>query len=161
MKFILASLFALAASLASAHEYFFAFAEVQYDEQSRKLEITLEGSAHDVEDALNGSGIPIRELEDHYKDAEMLAKLESFINGGLSFGTGAKLHLLGYEVLPTGMVYFYLQSDEMQLAGALDTRFDWLMDTFDKQQNKITFTFRDKKYTSVFLPGKRTETIIL
>jgi len=145
-----------------SHEYFFAFAEMDYNKADRCFEITLEGSAHDVEDVMNETGIAIKELEDHYTDAVMLAKIEAFINNGFTLASGGKttsLKLMGMEVKTNGMVYFYLRSEVIELTSKLDVRFDWLMDALPQQQNKITIRIGEQKYTAVFLPGKRTETL--
>lgn len=146
-----------------AHEYFFAFAEVNYNATEKVFEITLEGSAHDVEDVLNETGIAIRELEDHYKDSTMLSKLEKFICAGLKIKTGRelKLHLQGYEVDTKGLVYFYLKSEPDENFRSVTFTFDWLMDALPQQQNKITLSIHSRKYTCVFLSAKRTETVEL
>jgi len=165
MRTILALLvFSIVSLSATAHEYFFAFAEIEYNAASRSFEMTLQGSAHDIEDVLNESGIPIKELEDHYTDQEMLVKLESFINKGLQISSGGitpHLNLSGYEVKPNGLVYFYLASDQVEITSAIDIRFDWLMDALPKQQNKITLKHDHQQYTAVFLPNQRQATIKL
>lgn len=147
-----------------AHEYFFAFAEIDYNESTRSFEITLEGSAHDVEDVLNESGIAIKELEDHYKDAEMLSRIEGFIQKGFAIYSGtssAVLRLEGMEVQPNGLVRFYIKSDPIAVGNSLTVQFDWLMDVLPKQQNKLTLSYRNEKYTAVFLPHERKSTIQL
>lgn len=163
MKFLilLASLF-FARNL-RAHEYFFAFAEVNYNATEKVFEVTIEGSAHDVEDVLNETGIAIRELEDHYKDSVMLSKLEKFICNGFKIKTGRelKLRLEGYEVDKKGLVYFFLKSEPDEHFRSVTFTFDWLMDALPQQQNKITLAIHSKKYTCVFLPAKRTETVEL
>jgi hypothetical protein len=155
-------LFSAMSFAAAAHEYFFAFAEIGYNRNTGSFEIALQGSAHDVEDVMNESGIAVKELEDHYDDPEMLAKIEAFIRKGLALTSGGKtaaLHLDGMEVLPNGLVYFYLSSDPIELTDSVVIRFDWLMDTLPKQQNKITLTHNDRKYTAVFLPHQTSSTI--
>jgi hypothetical protein len=155
-------LFPVFPTVCSAHDYFFAFAEIDYNPTVRHFEITLEGSAHDVEDVMNATGIPVKELEDHYTDAAMLTRIETFINEGFTLsadGRPLRIKLTGMEVNASGMVYFYLCSEETGAPKKLDIRFDWLMDTLPQQQNKATLRFNDQKYTAVFLPGKRTETL--
>jgi len=152
----------LGSFVAQAHEYFFAFAEVEYNTSSKCLEMTLQGSAHDVEDVLNESGISIEELEDHYSDSLMQVKLERFINDGLVFsanGVTTYLHLKGMEVKTNGMVYFYLASTEITLVNSIDIQFDWLMNVLDQQQNKLTLNYLGNKYNAVFLPQQRRFTI--
>lgn len=156
--------FSVTATVSHAHEYFFAFAELDYNAATRRFEITVEGSAHDVEDALQDSGILIEELENHTHDSLMLDVLERFLTKGLQITSGtaaAKLHLVGMEVKPNGLVYFYLSSEPMDISGKIDLTFDWLMDQFPEQQNKITLRYNEHKYTAVFMPQRRRETIQL
>lgn len=159
---LVVAMFMLSALSAGAHEYFFAFAEVAYNSDRGVFEITIEASAHDTEDALNESGIAIKELEDHYTDTAMISKIEGFINQGFNLTTGGitgELNLEGMEVLPNGLVFFYLSSAPMVLGESVDVQFDWLMDVLPKQQNKITLEVRQQKYTAVFVQNKRKSTI--
>lgn len=165
MKLVLLFSLLFSAAGSYAHDYFFAFAELDYNSTEKCFEITLEGSAHDVEDVLNESGIPIKELEDHYTDQTMLAKIESFINTGFTLTSGTtttNLKLIGMEVKTNGMVYFYLKSSPIELIDKkITVRFDWLMDALPQQQNKITLRYNNQKYTAVFLPTKRSEILEL
>jgi hypothetical protein len=63
------------------------------------------------------------------------------------------------EVLPNGLVFFYLSSTPITLGESVDVQFDWLMDTLPQQQNKITLEVRQQKYTAVFVENKRRSTI--
>lgn len=147
---------------ASAHEYFFAFAEMNYNAKDSVIEVTLISSAHETEDALNISGIAIKELEDHYKDAEMIEKLEKFLQSGFTMTENGKaivFELIGFEVDQRGMVQFYLKSNKLAPPTEYEARFDLLMDQFPEQQNKILFTHNNKTTTAIFLPNKRTEIV--
>jgi hypothetical protein len=147
-----------------AHEYFFAFAEVEYNTSKRCFEVTIEASAHDVEDVMNEVGISIQELEDHYSDSSMILRIQDFIHKGFQISSGdhsATLLLKGFEVSNTGMVSFYLESAPIDLGKEVVFRFDWLMDQLPQQQNKVTFKYNQQVFTSVFLPGKRSDTIPL
>ena len=148
----------------SAHEYFFAFAEVNYDAKESVIEATIISSAHETEDALNILGIEIKELEDHYKDSVMISQLESFVNNGFSMiekDTKVQFKLIGFEVDNRGMVNFYLKSEKVNPPTEYLVSFDLLMDQFPEQQNKVLFTYHNKTTTAVFLPGKRSEIIKL
>lgn len=157
-------IFCVTASVASAHSYFFAFAELDYNASTRQLEISIEAAAHDVVDALQDEGVLIEDLEKHLQDSAMLLAIEHYINSGLQIHlTGGKpsLHLLGMEIKPNGLAYFYLYSDAFDPGNKLDISFDWLMDHFPEQQNKITLRYNENKYTAVFMPHRRRETIEL
>lgn len=161
---LLFALLCLSTTATSAHEYFFAFAEVSYNHKDSILEATVIASAHETEDALNTVGITIRELEDHYKDSAMIKKLEDFINKGFSmkFGeTSAQFTLIGFEVDKRGMVQFYMTSQKLTLTNDYSASFDMLMDQFPDQQNKLIFKAKGKDHTAVFLPQKRSQNLSL
>lgn len=146
--------FLLLSTISRAHDYFFAFAEVEYNSGKEVLEITLESAAHDVVRFLQSEEIAISDLTKHYNDSAMNVAIETSINQHLSFSTANQsvfLHLDGYEVLPNGLVLFYLSSGKIQLQKELTCRFDWLMSAFSEQQNKLTLTVHKQKYTAVFL----------
>lgn len=164
MKSLLLFLLLSLSSSTFAHEYFFAFVELDFNEEKKVFEATLTASAHDVEDVLNEVGIPIKELEDHYIDKEMIQKLESFIlkhfevnsNGNVTF------KLIGFEVNKQGLVNFYFSSTPTELPSKeLTVKFDFLMDQLEQQQNKLTFLTKPEAKTIVFLQNSRTQTIVL
>lgn len=162
--FLLLVGFTVKNNVVSAHEYFFSFAEITFNQVNKQFEITIEASAHDVEDVMNESGISIKELEDHYSDTSMIRKIEAFICQGFSIENDEKnvvLQLIGYEVKANGLVDFYFSSEKVDLAPALTFRYDWMMKIFPQQQNKITFNHNNSTETMVFLPSKTTETIKL
>ncbi len=161
-KFTLFLAFTCLTIAANAHEYFFAFAEVNYNSSESVLEATVISSAHETEDALNLSGIEIKELEDHYKDEAMKAKLEKFVLSGFSMAqndVNITFKLIGFEVDARGMVNFYFKSEKVLAPTVYNVRFDMLMDQFPSQQNKILFTNNEKTITATFLANKRTDTI--
>lgn len=150
---------------ASAHEFYFAFGEVEYNEVSGKLEITLEISAHDLEADMKKAGIVLtKHLENQSGNPEFKKQLLTHLEKGFELsnnGSVIPLHLLGFDVMPTGLLYVYLESDPLKLTSSLTFKFDLLMESFPDQQNKITFIYKKEKQTAVFLPTKRTEIISL
>lgn len=164
MKSLLLFLLLSLSSSTFAHEYFFAFVELDFNEEKKVFEATLTASAHDVEDVLNEVGIPIKELEDHYTDKDMIQKLESFIlkhfevnsNGNVTF------KLIGFEVNKQGLVNFYFSSTPAGIPSKeITVKFDFLMDQLDQQQNKLTFLTEPEAKTIVFLQNSRSQKIVL
>lgn len=150
---------------ANAHEYYFAFGEVEYNESTRKLEITLEVSAHDLEFDMKRSGIILdKHIENQTQNTAFKKQLEAHLLSGFSISSNdspVSLKLVGFDVLPTGLLYVYLESEALELMKSLVFKFDLLMESFPNQQNKITFIRNTRKQTAVFLPTKRTEVITL
>lgn len=154
--------FLLLATVGRAHDYFFAFAEMEYNAEKGIFEITLESAAHDVVRALQAEDIAITDLSKHYTDSAMNAAIEVAINKHLVLSSGNQtthLHLDGYEVMRNGLVLFYLSSEKMQPESGITCRFDWLMNEFPDQQNKVTLTIHNQKYTAVFLSRQPVVTI--
>lgn len=150
---------------ANAHEYYFAFGEVEYNESTRKLEITLEVSAHDLEFDMKRSGVILdKHIENQIQNPAFKKQLESHLLSGFSISANdspVELKLVGFDVLPTGLLYVYMESEALELMKSLVFKFDLLMESFPNQQNKITFIRNTRKQTAVFLPTKRTEVITL
>lgn len=147
-----------------AHNYYFGFAEMQYNATNQTLETTLVLSAHDLEDVLKSKKLIARELEFLEKDSLTIATLETFVNSEFIVSSGANrahFSLLGFEVLKNGLVQIYLLSAPFVLQKSIDISFSILMSEFPEQQNKLTFIHNSQKRTAVFLPHKRTDSIIL
>ncbi|MNJ84923.1 hypothetical protein D3C87_23870 [compost metagenome] len=164
-KRLLFCLFSLALFSVQAHEYYFAFGEIEYNETSKKFEITLEMSAHDVEFDLKKTGVNLeKHMEDQLQNKEFKKQLETYLLAGFSISTDhspINLSLVGFDVLPNGQLYAYLESSQVELDKSLHFKFDLLMESFPNQQNKITLIHLKRKQTAVFLPTKPTEIITL
>lgn len=150
---------------ANAHEYYFAFGEVEYNLSTKKLEVTLEISAHDLEFDMKKAGIVLeKHIENQSGNADFKKQLESHLAKGFSITANDSripLSIIGFDVLPTGLLYVYLESRAVELPESFSFKFDLLMESFPDQQNKVTFIRNGKKQTAVFLPTKPTEVITL
>lgn len=157
-------LFALTTTLsASGHEYFFAYAEVEYNDFSKNFEATVVATAHDFEEAISkeGMGNKLDELDSSGSDLQMI---EDYLNTHFVLeGTNVacSFKLVGMEVLLNGMVNFYLQSNEVTLSTQLNARFDLLMNDFSEQQNKLTLLYQGNSKTISFLQHKKEQEIEL
>lgn len=164
-KLLLFCSFALTLLSAQAHEFYFAFGEVEYNETNKRLEITLEMSAHDIESDMKKTGVVFdKHIENQTQSGTFKKQLETYLLNSFSISsdeTPVRLSLVGFDVLPNGQLYAYLESVPLELGKSLLFRFDLLMETFPDQQNKITFIRHKQKQTAVFLPTKPTEIITL
>jgi hypothetical protein len=146
-----------------AHEFFFSFAEIEVDEANNRIEIALQVTTHDFEKSLVVDGIE-QKLSGKENDTVFHEFLEKMVSNGFSIsnkGAGLALQLEGYEVLLNGITYFYFSCPLPEKTESLDIEYSLLMDLFADQQNKITVLYRGRKSTYVFLPTKRSQTIIL
>ena len=161
MKQILFVLLLLSSTYSFSHDYFFAFAEVEYDEYNARVEATLVMTTHDFESYLKKNNIITKELSFYKNDSLVLKQVETEILKHFSLiseSVGA-LTLEGFEIELTGMIQVYLTAPILSPSEGLDIQFDLLMDEFKEQQNKLTFIYRDQKTSYVYLQNKRSQHI--
>lgn len=146
------------------HDYFFSFAEVEYNPFTQKFETTLIVSAHDLEFAWKELNLSVDSLESYTSENPALKSVNDFITRSFVISSNAKtaqLSIVGIDVLLNGMIHFYLLSTPLEIQSSIDVRFDILMDEFPEQQNKLSFLNNGKTSVATFLPSQRTQRIIL
>lgn len=160
MKITLSFLLILSCLTANAHEYFFGFAELQYNEISQKVEGTLVVTTHDLE----------RYIKDEFDIDEKIEKLDSLQFIRVEHLINEKLHLqfgeintsfsiIGIESMLNGIANIYIESQTIEITDTISFTFDLLMDLFEQQQNKITFRYRDQEFNLTFISGEKNRTI--
>lgn len=143
-----------------AHQYYFGFAEVDYDFFSQRFEATLTVTAHDLELALTKNGTAAGDLE--ALDSLQTIIVEDYINASFKiFSNDSKCNfkLVGHETELNGKINFYLESSEIIIENTIDVEFDILMDNYQEQQNKITLYYQERAYTLAFTRGNQKQTI--
>lgn len=173
---ILFMLFLVNSKDLKAHPYFFAFAEVEYNELSRSLEATIIGSAHDVESLLKENKIISTALDEALKNNKEYFAINTFLNKHFCIHSFDSLSLVtldselppqlefildGFEVLMNGEVQFYLSTKIAHSTNLFYVKFDLLMDKFPEQQNKLTMRYRNSKNTFNFLTTTKSQFIRL
>lgn len=139
---------------AFAHQYYFGFAEVEYNQMDERLEGTLILSAHDLEDALLKQGTITEKFDRLSHDSLTIRKIgEELFNTFHCYEQGREIRLLPVDFFLTknGLIEFYFQSETVDLGNGLEIEFTTLMNEFPQQQNKITFIQGTQKQTAVFL----------
>lgn len=149
---------------ARSHNYYFGFAEMQYNEINHTLETTIVLSAHDFETILLKSNTISKSLEYLTHDSLALAAVEAHVLSSFKVhfeGKIANFHLLGFEISSTGMIQIYLLSENIFLDKEIDITFSTMMDVFEVQQNKLTFIQNNNKQTAVFMQNQKSSVIHL
>jgi hypothetical protein len=159
-----------------AHPYFFAFAEVEYNELSQSLEATIIASAHDLENELKENKIISTALDEARKNNKEYFAINAFLNKHFCIHSVDSLSLVtldsalppqlefnldGFEVLLNGEVQFYLSAKIAHSTDQFYVKFDLLMDKFPEQQNKLTMRYRNSKNTFNFLTTTKSQFIRL
>lgn len=159
----------LLASLSHAHESFFAFAEVEYDDLNGRIEATISMTSHDLEKYLQERNFITKGLSVSLEDSvnQELISLEilrhfyftSLNNAPNNENVNFKLE--GYEIYLNGKIDFYFSAEIQHTLSIFKLTFDLLMDEFPEQQNKLLFIYRNKKRDYIFLPASKTQLIEL
>ena len=163
MKAIVLILMALFSSNVSAHDYYFAFAEVAYNEESMKIEATLTISTHDLEIALRTENPEIEDLGRMKLGSKETEIVNDYLLNHFKIEgkTETEFRLLGFESNLKGTTKFYFESEILKMGNSLKVTFDLLMEFYKEQQNKITFYYKGNSYTKPFLYAKRIQIINL
>lgn len=154
----------LAPFFSRAHDFFFSFAEMEYNAITERFEMTLIVTTHDLERAMEDQGQKIENIVS-LTESEIL-NLETYVNQHFVVTCSAEKSLFnftGNEVSLDGTTQFYFESDpiEVQRLDGVDVYYDILMEAFPDQQNKLTFYFEDQTYTAAFTPFSKKQTIYL
>lgn len=162
MRNLLSILLVLFSFSSMAHQYYFGFAEVEYNAVSKKIEASLQLTGHDFEDAIlkeKGVQLKLENLTDKDKQS-----ITVYLNEQFKFSNSEEssyFHLVGVEIDLKGIVSFYLESDPIDLFESAKCEFKILMNVFPSQQNKMTFIYKNRKSTYAFLPTETKRIIDL
>lgn len=154
-----------------AHKFYFAFAEVEYNENSSKLEATLTVTAHDFEEYMKKFGAIEGSLDSAFLDTARLKLIEKEINKHFAFRNDLKsdqptkmnsdFSIEGYHILMNGNLEIYMSCDVLKPEYVLSVNFDLLMNEFPDQQNKLTFIHKGSKKTLNFTSNNPIQLIDL
>lgn len=157
-----------------AHEYYFAYAELTYNELQKRFEGTIIFSTHDLERAIEPKGTLIGQFEKLDERSTELRLIENYINQHFQINYGCALDsnavdafcrsqftLEGIVTQLNGTIECYVSSSAGAFYNPVQFQFDALMERFPAQQNKLTFIYRNQKETLNFIQGKALQNIPL
>jgi hypothetical protein len=147
-----------------AHEFYFAYAEMNYNEINGRFEGTLIFTTHDLERAIEPKGTLIGKFEKLDETSAELKLIENYLNQHFQISYGcaldsnavdafcqSKFILEGIVSQLNGTIECYVSSAVGALYNPIEFKFDALMERYPNQQNKLTFTYRNHKETFSFL----------
>jgi hypothetical protein len=147
-----------------AHEFYFAFAELTYNELQQRFEGTIIFTTHDLERAIEPKGTLIGKFEKLDETSAELKLIEHYINEHFQINYGCALDsnatdaicksqftLEGIVTQLNGTIECYISSSAGALYNPLLFKFDALMERYSNQQNKLTFIYRNQKETLSFM----------
>ncbi|MFT5778985.1 MAG: hypothetical protein ACI837_001942 [Crocinitomicaceae bacterium] len=164
MKGILLIAFCVIQTMVFGHDYFFAFAEVEYDDITQQFESTLVISSHDLEKVLREKNVSIDSIPGMDENSQLYKELQSIISAHFHISSGeqnSSFKIVGAELLFSGVVEIYMESTPIALEASLEISFDLLMQKYPEQQNKLTLYYRSQSYTATFMRDHKTQQILL
>jgi hypothetical protein len=165
MRVLCFVLFSLLSSQLEAHEYFFGFAELEYNSVDNRYEGTLILSQHDLEHWLESKNFTFSNLESEKENTKVLLELEPLLFDGFQVYSIDQTELIfslqAFEIRPDGMVQFYFESETTPELYELKVRFDLMMDEFPEQQNKLMVLKNEQTFTSVFMRQSKEAKIVI
>ncbi len=158
MKLLFTIVLLVLALTSNAHDYYFAFAEMQFNKERNRLEISIRVTGHDLEDYMKHIGQKIPKMEKCINNPLEQQKLTQVITKHFKVikeGKPLSLNLIGMEVNNKDEAIFYLVSKDDLSLDEVSIQFDILMDYFEEQQNKLTLFSENGKEFLTFLPHQR------
>ncbi len=155
MKKLLLSLFVLFLSLnVFGHDYYFSFAEIEYDADHSCLLMSIKVSTHDLDYYYQKKTGESKSIEKAFEMDSCTRKIMQFIQDGITISqmsVPVALNLEGRTTTKDGFTYFYFKSDKIDPKIALTVKYDLFMDIFTEQQNKINFIVNHQTKSYEFL----------
>lgn len=162
--FLVLLIFMCLGNFSYAHNYFFSFAEVEYNEFCGCFESSITFTTHDFEQLLSKKNILNKNLESTLNDYQLKQNIETIINEGFQITSENKIvefQLDGNEIGLNGLTTFFLSSKPIKLSSVILFHYNLLMNEVAEQQNKLTFIFRGEKTTMNFISNQVTHSIKL
>ena len=165
MKGILILFLLLLSAFSYGHDTYFAFAEMEYDEDCSCLEISIKVSAHDLNSIAENQTKNYLGLEKTLNSKEGNSNIiQQIILQGFEINQYQKKIVSlyeGFELNNDGDCFFYFKTEKLE-KGLIDIRFDLFMNTYLEQQNKLIYNKSDhSKQTFVFFGSSRETKIEL
>ena len=159
----------LASSASWGHQYFFAFAEIEYNEMGQKFEGSVVATAHDFELTLmNSHGLQTK-LEKIELNSSDVKIMEDYLNKFLTLRYGCSLdssdidaycsadwNIESFQIMKNGTIELYFSAPAKHVYTLIQMDFRFLMDAFPEQQNKLTFIYREDRKTQSFTKTQAT-----
>ena len=146
-----------------AHQFYFAFGEIEYNEMAQTFEGSVVATSHDLELVLmNSFGLKTK-LENFGAKSSEVKIIEDYLNQFLTLRYGCSLDsnavdaycsatwsIESFQNMKNGTIELYFSAPAKHIYTLVQVDFRFLMDAFPDQQNKLTFIYREDRETQSF-----------
>jgi hypothetical protein len=124
------------------HKFYVSITEVEYNNDSKCMEVSIKLIGHDLEKALKISGVPDLRLGTPQEHKQANAYLLKYVNKKFSVlnnNTAIKFNFIGKNVTNDDFVYCYLKSDPITAIHSLTFKNSLLTEVFEDQANILYY----------------------
>lgn len=147
-----------------AHEYHFAFIELEYYPSEQQFQATLKITAHDLAYIFSKKHGKDLSIDNILKTDSLYSELTQFICAGFTLfqnNQAVYFKVDGNELSKNGDLLFYLSSEQIEYKGKLTFAFPLLTPYFPDQQNKLDYLRKGAHHTLTFLSTDFTKEIYI
>ena len=142
------------------HKYYVSITEAAYNTTSQNFEIALKFIGHDLEHALEATGIPEMYLGTDKEIEKANEYLKKYIDSNFQLmvdGKKVSFKFIGKEVNNNDFIYCYLESEKIEYPKKVEIKNSLLIETFPEQTNTVYLTIKENKTTYTFNKNKVSE----
>lgn len=124
------------------HKFYVSITEVEFNSDSKRMEVSIKLIGHDLEKALKIAGIPNLNLGTANEHSKANSYLLKYINKKFSVlnnNKAVKFTFVGKEVTQDDFVYCYLKSEPITAIHSLTFNNSLLTEVFDDQANILYY----------------------
>jgi hypothetical protein len=140
------------------HKYYVSITEVELNENTQSLEISIKFIGHDLESALEEAGIEELYLGTEKEKENADKYLYQYLSKSFEIRLDDKklnYHFVGKEINNDDFIYCYLESDKVESFDKIHFYNSLLTEKFSGQSNILYFKIGDKKLNYTFTKEKR------
>lgn len=147
----------------SAHKYFISIASMEYNEEKKRIDVSLKMTAHDFEKVLIRKferELHIEKIED---DSEIGKYCQAYIRQNFTIHSDdqqAEFNYLGKEIDNREDLYFYFSFVNIKNPSSLNVASNLLFSISDDQQNIVHYKYKDQTKSVTLLPSQNSAKII-
>ncbi len=145
----------------SMHKYYVSITEAEYNATNEKFELSVKFIGHDLEKALDNSGVPNLFLGTSKENQKADSYLESYFNQRFHMvvdGKSLNYKLVGKEINNDDFIYCYLESDKISNPNSITIKNTLLTEVFNEQANTVYLKIGNQKFNYSLNKSKVSET---
>lgn len=154
--------FILAHKPSFGHDFYLGIAQIEYNEKTKKFEVAIKLTTHDLEYAIEKGGASPLKLGSKKENIKADEYIKAYVLKHFGLKADDKnvfFHMIGKEVSLDEEIWIYLESDPVKSPKLIEVKNSLLADYFEAQQNHIHLKYKTKTYAIVMMKGTYEGTI--